>query len=100
MARALSADVAELRARAEALAAQLPEAVVVDCVAAVGGGGAPGVQLPSAAVSLPEPYAVALRTADPPVVGRLEAGRCLLDLRTVAPEDDELLVAAVRACSS
>ena len=100
VARALSADVAELRARAEALAAQLPEAVVVDCVAAVGGGGAPGVQLPSAAVSLPEPYAVALRTADPPVVGRLEAGRCLLDLRTVAPEDDELLVAAVRACSS
>ena len=100
VARALSADVAELRARAEALAAQLPEAVVVDCVAAVGGGGAPGVPLPSAAVSLPEPYAVALRTADPPVVGRLEAGRCLLDLRTVAPEDDELLVAAVRACSS
>jgi len=100
VARALSADVAELRARAEALAAQLPEAVVVDCVAAVGGGGAPGVQLPSAAVSLPEPYAVALRTADPPVVGRLEAGRCLLDLRTVAPEDDERLVAAVRACSS
>ena len=100
VARALSADVAELRARAEALAAQLPEAAVVDCVAAVGGGGAPGVQLPSAAVSLPEPYAVALRTADPPVVGRLEAGRCLLDLRTVAPEDDELLVAAVRACSS
>jgi len=100
VARALSADVAELRARAEALAAQLPEAVVVDCVAAVGGGGAPGVQLPSAAVSLPEPYAVALRTADPPVVGRLEAGRCLLDLRTVEPEDDELLVAAVRACSS
>ena len=100
VARALSADVAELRARAEALAAQLPEAVVVDCVAAVGGGGAPGVQLPSAAVSLPEPYAVALRTADPPVVSRLEAGRCLLDLRTVAPEDDELLVAAVRACSS
>jgi len=100
VARALSADVAELRARAEAVAAQLPEAVVVDCVAAVGGGGAPGVQLPSAAVSLPEPYAVALRTADPPVVGRREAGRCLLDLRPVAPEDDELLVAAVRACSS
>jgi L-seryl-tRNA(Ser) seleniumtransferase len=75
-------------------------AEAVDCVAAVGGGGAPGVQLPSAAVSLPESYAVALRAASPPVVGRLEAGRCLLDLRTVAPEDDELLVAAVRACSS
>ncbi|CAG7037434.1 hypothetical protein PICSAR18_00894 [Mycobacterium avium subsp. paratuberculosis] len=44
--------------------------------------------------------AAALRAGRPPVVGRLEGGRCLLDLRTVSPEDDELLAAAVRACSS
>jgi L-seryl-tRNA(Ser) seleniumtransferase len=103
VARALAADVAQLRARAESLAAALPqnlEAEAVDCVAAVGGGGAPGVRLPSAAVSLPESYAAALRAGAPPVVGRLEGGRCLLDLRTVAPEEDELLLAAVRACSS
>ncbi len=100
VAEALIADLAGLRARAEALAAALPGAEAVDCVAAVGGGGAPDVRLPSAAVSLPEPYAAALRAASPPVVGRLEAGRCLLDLRTVAPEDDALLAAAVRACSS
>jgi L-seryl-tRNA(Ser) seleniumtransferase len=100
VAEALSADVTELRARAERLAARLPRAQAVDCVAAVGGGGAPGVELPSAGVSLPESYAVALRTGSPPVVGRLEAGRCLLDLRTVAPEEDELLVTAVLRCSS
>ncbi len=103
VAQALAADVTQLRARAEALAAALPASLgaqAVECVAAVGGGGAPGVELPSAAVSLPESFAVALRTGSPPVVGRLEAGRCLLDLRTVAPEDDELLAAAVRACSS
>ena len=103
VAQALTADVTQLRARAEALAAALPESLgarAVECVAAVGGGGAPGVELPSAAVSLPESFAVALRTGRPPVVGRLEAGRCLLDLRTVAPEDDELVAAAVRACSS
>lgn len=103
VAQALDADVARLRARAESLADRLPQdlgAVAVDCVAAVGGGGAPGVALPSAAVSLPESYAAALRAGSPPVVGRLESGRCLLDLRTVAPEDDELLAAAVRACSS
>lgn len=100
VARALAADVTRLRARAEALAAGLPGAVAVDCVAAVGGGGAPGVELPSAAVSLPESYAAALRLGAPPVVGRLEGGRCLLDLCTVAPEEDELLAAAVRACSS
>ncbi|OBF58302.1 L-seryl-tRNA(Sec) selenium transferase [Mycobacterium sp. 852002-50816_SCH5313054-b] len=98
--QALAADVARLRARAESLAARLPGALAVECVAAVGGGGAPGVELPSAAVSLPESYAAALRAGSPPVVGRIEAGRCLLDLRTVAPEDDALLAAAVLACSS
>lgn len=100
VARALTADVAALRARAQRLAAVLPGAEAVDCVAAVGGGGAPDVRLPSAGLSLPESYAAALRAGDPPVVGRVEAGRCLLDLRTVAPDDDEALAAAVRACSS
>lgn len=100
VAQALVADVAQLRARADRIAAQLPDALAVDCEAAVGGGGAPGVRLPSAGVSLPEQYAAALRAGNPPVVGRLEGGRCLLDLRTVAPDDDDLLLAAVRACSS
>jgi L-seryl-tRNA(Ser) seleniumtransferase len=97
---ALSVDVADLRIRARRLAERVPDAEAVDCFAAVGGGGAPGVELPSAAVSLPESYAVALRTGSPAVVGRLEAGRCLLDLRTVAPEDDEKIGEAVMACSS
>ena len=65
-----------------------------------GGGGAPDVALPSAAVSLPESYAAPLRTGTPAVVGRLEGGRCLLDLRTVAPDDDSLLAQAVLACTS
>ena len=64
----------------------------------VGGGSAPGVSLPGWAVSLPERYASRLRGADPAVVGRLEAGRCLLDLRCVAPSDDSALVQAVLAC--
>ena len=99
VAQALDADAADLRARAERLAAQLPDAHAVDCIAAVGGGGAPEVSLPSAAVSLPERYAAALRTGAPAVVGRLEDGRCLLDLRTVAPSDDDALAAAVLACT-
>jgi len=96
----LNADVAELRRRAERIAARLPDARPVDCVAAVGGGGAPGVDLPSAGISLPESCAAPLRTGTPAVVGRLEGGRCVLDLRTVAPDEDELLVEAVAACTS
>ncbi|OBB57720.1 L-seryl-tRNA(Sec) selenium transferase [Mycobacterium sp. 852013-51886_SCH5428379] len=98
--QALTADVDGLRARARRLAERLPGADVVDCVAAVGGGGAPEVALPSAGLSLPESYAVELRTGTPAVVGRVEDGRCLLDLRTVAPEEDELLAAAILACTS
>lgn len=98
--QALAAEVTQLRARAESLAAQLPGAHAVDCVAAVGGGGAPGVRLPSAGLSLPESYAAKLRAGSPPVVGRVEGGRCLLDLRTVALDEDERLLAAVLACSS
>ncbi|MFF3918117.1 L-seryl-tRNA(Sec) selenium transferase [Streptomyces sp. NPDC001852] len=97
---ALSADPAGLRARADRLAGALAadgiDVRAVDSSATVGGGGAPGVTLPSAALSLPEPYAAALRTGPVPVVGRLEAGRCLLDLRAVPEQDDERLADAVR----
>ena len=98
--RALNADQAGLRARAELIAAKVRGAEAVDCPATVGGGGAPGVELASAAVSVPESWAARLRTGDPPVVGRIERGRCLLDLRTVDPGEDELLTAAMLRCSS
>ena len=53
------------------------------------------MELPSAAISLPEELAVRLRRGEPAVVGRLEAGRLLLDLRSVPPEADEPLVRAI-----
>jgi L-seryl-tRNA(Ser) seleniumtransferase len=100
--RALAAGQPGLRERAEQLAARLAAAgaEAVDSVAAVGGGGAPEVELPSAAVSLPAAYAAQLRTGTPAVVGRVEHGRCLLDLRTIDPADDLRLAEAVLRCSS
>ena len=106
VASALAADPASLFGRAERAVARLVaaglDARVAAAKAAVGGGGAPGVELPSAAVSLPESLAAALRWDDavalggrPAVVGRLEAGRLLLDLRSVAPDDDDALVHAI-----
>jgi L-seryl-tRNA(Ser) seleniumtransferase len=108
VATALAADPASLFDRAERSVARLAEAGldahVVAAASAVGGGGAPGVELASAAVSLPEALAGPLRCGlpvargeFPAVVGRLEAGRLLLDLRSVAPEDDERLVGAILA---
>jgi L-seryl-tRNA(Ser) seleniumtransferase len=73
------------------------DATAVPTTAAVGGGGAPGVEIPSAAVALPATLAGPLRRAGTPVVGRVEGGRLLLDLVAVPPGDDEDLVAAVRS---
>ncbi|GAA1191719.1 L-seryl-tRNA(Sec) selenium transferase [Prauserella alba] len=104
VAAALDADVGDLWSRAERLAVELTTrgvpATAVESVAAVGGGGAPGVELPSAAVSLPEHYADLLRAGSPAVVGRLDHRRCLLDLRTVQEGDDRRLVEAVMRCTS
>ena len=111
VAAALGADPASLFDRAERAVVLLHghglDARVVASQAAVGGGGAPGVLLPSAALSLPEDLAVPLRCGAPvsrgevpAVVGRLDGGRLLLDLRSVAPEDDARLVDAILAASA
>jgi L-seryl-tRNA(Ser) seleniumtransferase len=102
--QALAADPAVLRGRVERLAAELAAAgvasEVVASVAVVGGGGAPGVELPSWALALAPRYAAALRVGEPPVVGRIERGRLLLDLRCVPPDRDAVLGAAVRAAAA
>jgi L-seryl-tRNA(Ser) seleniumtransferase len=111
VAQALMATLPSISERAEVLAGRLASEGV-DCRAvradaAVGGGGGPGVTLPSAALSLPEQLAPELRSGTPvrrgdvpSVVGRIESGRLLLDLRAVAPGDDERLAAAVLAAAS
>ena len=96
----LHADASWLRERVEAIASRVGgEAGVVPCAGAVGGGSAPGITLPGWAISLPEQYADRLRAGDPAVVGRVEHGRCLLDLRCVPADCDATLLAAVLACT-
>ena len=110
VARTLAADAASLFHRAERAVATLTAhrlaAAVADAEGAVGGGGAPGVTLPGAAVALPETLAAPLRWGEPvrrgevpAVVGRVERGRLLLDLRSVDPADDDRLVLAVLAAA-
>ena len=84
------------RERTESIA-QAVGAEVVPHDGRVGGGGAPEYPLPGFAVSLPEHYADALRRQDPPVVGRVHQGRCLVDIRCVPADHDAAVISAIKA---
>jgi len=92
----LTAGQDELTARAERLATMVPGAEVVPSTAKVGGGALPLLELPGPVVAIGgagiDALAAALRRGEPPLIGRIEAGRLLLDPRTLA--DDELEAAA------
>jgi L-seryl-tRNA(Ser) seleniumtransferase len=105
--RMIHAPIEELRARASAFASALAAAapalrpVLVESESAVGGGAAPTVGVPSVAVALeageagPDAFAAALRAGSPPVVVRVADDRLLVDLRTVHPDEEGSLLAAL-----
>ena len=104
--RMLAAPVDEVDARARALAGRLSDhplfgVDVVDGLSTVGGGGAPGSALPTRLARLtPRAHSAArlvarLRELRPPVIARIEQDRVVLDLRTVMPEQDDVLAAAL-----
>jgi L-seryl-tRNA(Ser) seleniumtransferase len=116
----LGESLASLRGRATAVAATVADATaatsaraaagsrtldiaVVDCASAVGGGTLPTVELGSICLAIrvsernPEKLLADLRSASPPIIGRIADARVLLDLRTVLPEQDRHLGAAIKA---
>ena len=102
--RMIATPLEAIQERAEAWAERLREAgaaaSVVDGRSAVGGGSLPGETLPTKLVAIeadsPDELARRLRLGDPPVIGRIEGDRLLLDPRTVLEGEDELLLEAVR----
>ena len=68
----------------------------------VGGGTFPDARLPSAVILLDagedaDAWLAVLRAHDPPVVARSRKGQVVIDLRTVAPDEDEIVAAALRS---
>ncbi|MGH9812879.1 MAG: L-seryl-tRNA(Sec) selenium transferase [Candidatus Acidiferrales bacterium] len=108
--RMIQLSVEEIGRRAEALRAQLEselggraELRVTSGESVVGGGSTPGYALPTKLLAImprgpsAAELAARLRRHDPPVVVRVEAGRVLLDLRTVFPDQQDALASALRA---
>lgn len=92
---------ARLETRATALAARIGEGAEARAVRSVTGGGSmPGGELASWAVALPgadpDDLAATLRGGDPPIVGRVDEGVLVFDLRTVPPDHDATIATAVR----
>ena len=91
----------EVGVRADALAAALTASGwttrVIDGMSTIGGGSAPGAELPTRLVEIARNGMSAdqieqhLRTLDPPIVARIQDDRVVLDLRTVDPGDDRVI---------
>jgi len=105
--RMLSASVDEVRGRAQAFAARIQAAApsltlaIVEGTSAAGGGAAPTAEIPTAllrvahGVKSAQQLVEELRRGDPPVVARIADGALVLDLRTVAPDEEDVLAAAL-----
>ena len=97
--RMISLPLDAIRARAEQWAAAVP-GELVRAESTVGGGSLPGETLPTWAfaprVEQPNEAAARLRRSDPPVIARVADERLLLDPRTVLPEQDPTLIAALK----
>ena len=100
---------ADIKARARRWAEGLGDtASLVEGLSTIGGGSLPGETLPTWLLGLdgrhveggPDELARRLRAGDPPIVGRIEDDRLLLDPRTVLPEEDGAFSRAVRQALS
>jgi L-seryl-tRNA(Ser) seleniumtransferase len=97
----LSLSAEQIEARAQALAERLHAAgwqvSLMSGESAVGGGSAPGVMLDTVLLALARDGMPAdaiersLRSANPPIVARIQDDRVVLDLRTVPEEQDDVL---------
>jgi len=106
----LSADA--IRERAAAVQKTLSSASslkieIISGDSVIGGGAAPQATLPTWLLALDsqklsaDALAGRLRAMQPlPIIGRVEEGRVLLDLRTVSPEQDSMIVQALSAINS
>ena len=105
--RMLQASPDEIGARASRMAERLTEqgfqAALAEGESLIGGGSAPEERLPTRLLSVQSPTLSAaqaerrLRSHDPPVLVRIEKDRLLLDLRTVFPADEEVIIQAFQS---
>src|SRR5581483_2101891 len=94
-----------IRERSERLLGRIAtlHAALVPGESVIGGGATPEQSLPTCLIAIECPDETAalrrLRANNPPVIARVEEKRVLIDLRTVLPEEEGELAAALQALS-
>ena len=105
----IAASLEEIESRAESVVKKLAEvgiiAGIIDGSSMVGGGSLPDQTLPTRLVAIKPPYPLVdftsrLRLATPPLLGRVEDEHFLIDMRTVMPSLDDILVKVIKSVSS
>ncbi|MDT5060002.1 MAG: L-seryl-tRNA(Ser) seleniumtransferase [Acidobacteriota bacterium] len=109
--RMLALTRAEIESRAQSLVSTLLERLstpalhceIIEGESAIGGGSAPTIHPPTVLIALahetlsPDALEEALRQSTPPVIARIAEGKVLLDLRTIAEDEEPDLLAALAA---
>lgn len=100
----------EIGERAGTLASQIRSSKlrieIIDGESVIGGGAAPSSVLPTRLLALTcgdlsaDELSARLRASETPVIARVEAGRVLLDLRTVFSDQDEMIATSLARISS
>lgn len=94
-----SASVESIDERAHVVAADVDGVTIEDSGSVPGAGSVPGVTIPTRVLRLPgnaDAVWTALASAQPPVIGTRRDGAVYLDLRSVPPELDDKVAAAIR----
>jgi L-seryl-tRNA(Ser) seleniumtransferase len=91
----VATPVADLAARADRIVAAAGLGTPVATEALPGAGSAPGVTMPSFGIELAGDHLAALRSHTTPVIARVRDDRTALDLRTVDPTDDVVVIEAL-----
>ena len=95
--RMASLTTADLEKRAQAVVTESGVGEAAQMASVPGGGTLPGTEIDSCGVVLDGDYTAPLRAGSPPIIARVSDDRTWLDLRTVAPDDDHQVIAALKA---